>query len=88
MLRLFLFHASCFPLHLMHCTFLISPHTYAFARSRFLWSRRFKREYGGPQASIVMDANIVVIKASLGALTNDSCLLIYNPCFMFFMIVQ
>jgi hypothetical protein len=29
------------------------------------------REYGGPQPPNVMDANIVVIKASPGALTNN-----------------
>jgi hypothetical protein len=33
----------------------------------FSWSRRSEREYGGPQASSVVDSNIIVIKASPGA---------------------
>jgi hypothetical protein len=32
-------------------------------------------EFGGPQASSCMDVNIIVIKASAGALTNAPCLL-------------
>jgi hypothetical protein len=36
---------------------------------------------GGPQASSSEDANIVVIKASSGALTNNPCLLLLNLVF-------
>jgi hypothetical protein len=46
------------------------------------------REYGGPQPPNVMDANIVVIKASPGALTNNPCLLLLNLVLCSFMIVH
>jgi hypothetical protein len=36
---------------------------------------------GGPQTSSSEDANIVVIKASSGALTNNPCLLLLNLVF-------
>jgi hypothetical protein len=44
--------------------------------------------FADPQASSREDANIVVIKASPGALTNDPCLLLLNLVLCSFMIVH
>jgi hypothetical protein len=42
-----------------------------------------RRLFGGPQASSCKDAHIVVIKESLGALTNDPCFFTFESCFIF-----
>jgi hypothetical protein len=47
-----------------------------------------RRLFGGPQASSCEDANIVVIKESPGALTNDPCFLLLNLALCSFMIVH
>jgi hypothetical protein len=46
------------------------------------------RVVGGPQASSSEDANIVVIKTSSGALTNNPYLLLLNLVFCSFMSVH
>jgi hypothetical protein len=65
----------------MHCTILISAHVCAYAIDHVEPESEIKKEQvqgalGGPQASICEDANIIVIKASPGALTNAPCLLL------------
>jgi hypothetical protein len=46
-----------------------------------------RRVFEGPHASSDKDANIIVIKASPDALTNDHCLLLLNLALCSFMIV-
>jgi hypothetical protein len=68
-------HNIVFSPHALHI--LILHHTYAFTRSRFhgAGAGDLKGSYGGPQAPSVVDANIVVIKASSGAFNHAHCLL-------------
>jgi hypothetical protein len=66
--------------YLSHCIIWLLAHVCSYV----LDHKEPKFEEPTEQAQAEAITNLVWIKASPGALTNDTCLLIYNICFMFY----